>query len=153
MGTQIHRSCSGKPGRLVPTTSLHRRQTAREAAACHRHHQPPSPAAGSAPTPLSSSLTPRPYSPCLPRILPTTSSTPSRLEPPSPVSRLLLSRRAWREGDGLMGTGRARALPLALALLLACSDVAVVAAQGTERIQGTRPLALPSFSCLLPRSG
>jgi len=48
-----------------------------------------------------------------------------------------------------MGTGRARALPLALALLLACSDVAVVAAQGTERIQGTRPLALPSFLLLL----
>jgi hypothetical protein len=47
-----------------------------------------------------------------------------------------------------MGTGRA--LPLALALLLACSDVAVVvAAQVSERIQGTRRLVFPSFLPLL----
>jgi hypothetical protein len=37
-----------------------------------------------------------------------------------------------------MGTGSARALALALAVLLACSDVAVVTAQETERIEGTR---------------
>jgi len=37
-----------------------------------------------------------------------------------------------------MGTGSARTLALALALLLACSDIAVVTAQETERIEGTR---------------
>jgi len=37
-----------------------------------------------------------------------------------------------------MGTGGARAPALALALLLACAHVALVAAQDTERIEGTR---------------
>jgi len=36
-----------------------------------------------------------------------------------------------------MGKGSARALALALAVILACSDVAVVTAQETERIEGS----------------
>jgi hypothetical protein len=37
-----------------------------------------------------------------------------------------------------MGTGSVRALALALAVFLACSGIAVVTAQETERIEGTR---------------
>ena len=37
-----------------------------------------------------------------------------------------------------MGKGSGRGLALALAVLLACSGVAVVTAQDTERIEGTR---------------
>jgi hypothetical protein len=48
-----------------------------------------------------------------------------------------------------MGTGSARALALALVMLVACSDIAAVAAQETERIEGTRrrrdPLSLLVF--------
>jgi hypothetical protein len=109
-------------------------------------------------------LTPRPYPPCLPRIplapyhllhTLSTRASISILSPllPSPEPPSVEGRHEGRgAGDRLMGTGMARALPLALALLLACSDVAVVAAQGTERIQGTRS-ELPSFSCCPPRSG
>jgi len=51
-----------------------------------------------------------------------------------------------------MGTGSARALALALAVLLACSDIAAVTAQETERIEGTRddPLPLSAWMCSFP---
>jgi hypothetical protein len=53
-----------------------------------------------------------------------------------------------------MGTGGSRAPALALALLLACAHVTLVAAQDTERIEGTRrgtaPFPLSNLYLFLP---